>query len=163
MLVGRDLPQLLEADAELLRLAAAVEPEARDQLLGQRAARALGDDRVLAAQLHAARETVVGLAVAADAHVAGGDADDAAFLVVEHLGGGKARIDLDAEFGRLLAEPAAEVAEAGDVVAVVVHQRRHGEVGQPHLAGGPEIVEAVLGHCGLERRALVLPVGDQRG
>ena len=38
----------------------------------------------------------VGLAVLADAHVAGGDADDAAVLL-QHLGGGEAGIDLDAQ------------------------------------------------------------------
>ena len=77
------------------------------ELLGERAARALGDDGVLAAQLHAAREAVGRLAVLAQPHVAGGDADHGALVVGEHLGGGKARIDLDAELGRLLAEPAA--------------------------------------------------------
>ena len=66
-----------------------------------------------------------------DAHVAGGDADDRAVLVVEHLDGGKARIHLDAELGRLLAEPDAQRAEADDVVAVIAHQRRHEDVGQP--------------------------------
>ena len=41
------------------------------------------------------------LAVLADPHVAGGDADDGALVVVQHLGGGEARIDLDAERLRL--------------------------------------------------------------
>ncbi len=35
VLVGRDLPQFLEADAEFLRLAVAVEGEPRDELLGE--------------------------------------------------------------------------------------------------------------------------------
>ena len=132
VLVGRDLPQLLEADAVLLRLAALGELELPDELLGQRAARAFGDERVLAAQLHAAHEVVGRLAVAADAHVAGGDADHGAVLVVKHFGCSEAGIDLDAELGGLLAEPVAERAEADDVVAVIVHQRRHDEVRQAH-------------------------------
>ena len=65
----------------------------------QRSARAFGDDRVLALELHAAREAVGRLAVLADAHVAGGDARHRAFLVVEHLGGREARIDFNTEFG----------------------------------------------------------------
>ena len=142
--LGLDLPQLLEADAVLLRLAALGQIELGDELLGERAARALGDDRVLAAQLHAAREAVGRLAVLADAHVAGRDADHRALVVVEHLGRREARIHLDAQFGRLLAEPAADVAEAGDVVAVIVHQRRHGDVGQPQRAGRAQVVEAVV-------------------
>ena len=55
MLGWIDLPDLLEADAEFRRLAAGVEGEFRDQLLGQAAARAFGEQRVFAEQLHAAR------------------------------------------------------------------------------------------------------------
>ncbi len=103
----------------------------------------------------------VGCAVAADAHVAGGDADDGAVLVVEHLAGGKARIDLDAELGRLLAEPDAQRPEADDVVAVIAHQRRHEDGGQPDRAGLGEEIEAVVLHRRLDRRALLLPVGNE--
>ena len=122
MLFGRDLPQLLEADAVFLRLVAVVELELRDQLLGQRAARAFADQRVFAAQFHAAHEAVLGLAVAADAHVAGGDAHHGALFVVQHFACGKAGVDLHAQFGGLLAEPFAHRAKADDVVAVVLHE-----------------------------------------
>ena len=44
--------------------------------------------------------------------------------------GGKARIDLDAKRFGLLREPAAELAQADDVVAVIAHQRRHDEVAE---------------------------------
>jgi hypothetical protein len=50
-----------------------------------------------------------GAAVAADAHVAGGDAAHGALVVVQHFGAGEAGIDLDAERFGLLAEPAAEL------------------------------------------------------
>ena len=78
VLVRLDLPELLDADAVFLVVAARVEAEAVDELLRQAAARALGEDRVLGAQLHAAGEVGARLAVAADAHVAGRDADDPA-------------------------------------------------------------------------------------
>ena len=125
MLFRRDLPQLLQAEAELLRIAAFAEAELGDELLAEIAARAFGEQRVFGAQLHAAGEAVLGLAVLADAHVAGGDAGDRAVVVEQHFGRGKARIDLDAERFRLGGEPAADVAERDDEVAVVVHQRRH--------------------------------------
>ena len=51
---GFDLPELLQADAEFAGLAALVELEAGDQLLGERAARALADQHVFAEQRHAA-------------------------------------------------------------------------------------------------------------
>ena len=53
VLLGVDLPDFLHAEAELLRLAAFGEVVFGDELLGQRAARAFGEEDVLAAQLHA--------------------------------------------------------------------------------------------------------------
>src|ERR1043166_9562558 len=70
VLVGRDLPQLLDAEAELLRLPAAVEPVVGDQDLRQAATRAFGEQRVLGAQLHAAREVAARRAVLGNAHIA---------------------------------------------------------------------------------------------
>ena len=156
--LGTNLPQLLEPKPIFLRLAALLEAEFGHQLFGERAARALGNDRVLAFELHAAGEAVRRLAVLADPHISSGDADHRTLVVVKHLGGGKARIDLDAQSGGLLAQPAAEIAEADDVVAVVAHQRRHDEIGDAQGPGWPEIVEAVLAHRRLDGGALGLPV-----
>ena len=61
VLVRRDLPELLQAEAEFLRLAALGQSVFRDQLLRQAAARAFGEQRVLGAQLHAAGEVALGL------------------------------------------------------------------------------------------------------
>src|SRR5262245_45025027 len=74
----RDLPQLLEAEPELRRLAVAIEPEAGDDLCGELSARAFGQQRVLATQLHAACERRLRLTVFADPHVARGHTRDLA-------------------------------------------------------------------------------------
>ena len=161
MLLRRDLPQLLDADAVLLRLDAVAQVEFLHELLRQRAAAAFGEQRVLRVQLHPL--LVVGLvrAVARDAHVARRHAADRAALVVEDFGGRKTRVDLHAQRLGLLREPPAHVAEARDVVAVVVHQRRQ----QPprHAVGavGRQDEEAVLGDRRGDRRALRLPVGQE--
>ena len=149
---GCDLPELLEADAELLRLAACVELEARDQLLGERAAHALADQHVLAVQLHAAREAGPGLPSLSTPMSPVATPITAPFVVVEHLGGGEARIDLDAQRLGLGRQPAADIAERDDVVAVVVHQRRHHEIRQrgPRRVGRAT-VELVVRHRRLER------------
>src|SRR5690606_40932019 len=62
------LPEFLDADAELLRFASLVELEVRDEPLGQRAAHALGDQHILAVELHARLIIGCRLAVPADAH-----------------------------------------------------------------------------------------------
>src|SRR4029450_13724314 len=55
LLFRGDLPQLLEAEAEFLRFAAFLQTEALLENLGEAAACALGAQRVLCAQVHAAR------------------------------------------------------------------------------------------------------------
>ena len=162
VLLRRDLPEFLKADPELLRLGILVQLEAANELLRERTARAFREKHVLAVQLHARREAVLGLAVAANAHVAGRNAIDRAVGVVENLGGGKARIDLDAQFLGLLAEPAHDVAETDDIVAVIAHERRHHEVRQREFAGWTQHEEPVARHLRRHRRALLAPVRDER-
>src|SRR6202012_4963086 len=65
-LTRRDLPDLLEANAEFLRVAALVQLVAGDDLLGERATGALAEQRIFTAQLHPAGEIPGRLAVAAD-------------------------------------------------------------------------------------------------
>ena len=161
VLVGRDLPQLFQAEAEFLRLALPGEIELRDELLAEIAARAFREQRVFGAQFHAAGEAVLRLLVLADAHVAGGDAGDRAVIVVEHFGRGKARIDFDAERFGLGGQPAADTAERDDEVAVIVHQRRHHEVRQPQPAVLAEEIKAVVGDRGLDRRIFGAPFRQQ--
>ena len=47
VLVGRNLPELLQPDAELLRLATVRKVELGDQLLGERPAHAFADQHIL--------------------------------------------------------------------------------------------------------------------
>ena len=101
------------------------------------------------------------MAVARDAHVAGDDADDFALGTELGFDGGKARIDLDAQRFGLLREPAAELAETDDVVAVIAHQRRHDEVRNADAADLRQIVEPVVAHFGRHRRAERFPIGDE--
>ena len=82
------------------------------RILLRDAARAFGEQRVFAAQFHAAGEAVVRLALFADAHVAGGDAAHLAILAVDHFGGREARIDFDAERLRFRGEPFAQTGRA---------------------------------------------------
>ena len=155
-----DFPQLLDADAVGLRIDAVAQIEFLPQRLGQRAAAALGEDRLAGVQFHARLEGVAGLAVLADAEVAGGDALDRTILVVEHLGRGEPGVDLDAKRLGLLAQPAGEIAQADDVVAVVAHLRRRRQLERARFA---QVEQAVLSGRRVERGAAFLPVGKQLG
>ena len=134
-----DLPKLFQSDAEFRRLGILVEREAVDQRLGQAAARAFGEQRVFGAQLHAAGEGVFRLALAVDAHVAGGNAKDLAALAVQHLGRGEAQ--------RAHAEGVGEVPLGVDLVGVRVEARGH-------LHAIPDVVLLLVAIGGADRHAL---------
>ena len=90
------------------------------QLLAEMAATAFSKEGVFGMQFHAELMCVGGLAVAADAHVAGGDTFDAAVFVEQHFSGGKAGENLHAQCFGLLAHPAHDVTEADNIVPVVL-------------------------------------------
>jgi hypothetical protein len=150
-------------------VAARVQLEIGDQLLGERTAHALADQRVFAVQFHAAGKHRARRAVALDTHVAGRHALHRTVVVVEHFGGGEAGIDLDAQRLGAACQPAAHIAERDDVVAVIVHQRRHQEIRQANRAGRSEEQELVSltgvlnGWSGSSRQSeisLSMPIGS---
>ena len=154
-------PEFLQADAVGLRVRALAEREAFHERLGQRSPAALGEQGVLGVQLHARLVAVLSRAVLGHPHVAGRHAADAAGIVIKHFGGGEAGVDLRAQALGLLGQPAADVAERDDVVAVVLELLRHQRDRHPERPLGGQKQELLLLDRGVERGALVLPVGDQ--
>src|SRR5207245_3092980 len=75
-----NVPQFLDADAVDLGIDV-IELVFFDQLLGQRAARAFGEDSDFGAKLIAGRVVGFGLGVLVEAFVFGDDAGDALFIV----------------------------------------------------------------------------------
>ena len=131
--IGRDLPQLLEADRELLRLRAASELQSPQQLLGEVAAHAVAEDRDLGADVDAGLERRLLLAVLADAAIAGAHADHAR-AVHQHVLPGKAREEIDAFGFDLRGQPLHELVQRNDVVAVVLQRRRDDREGELRLS-----------------------------
>jgi hypothetical protein len=127
VLLGRHFPELFDADAELLRIALGAQLIAFVEDLRQRAARAFGEEDVFAVQFHAGLIIGLFLAVAANAEHASDDTFERAAFVEHRLGRGHAGIDFDAERFSLRRQPLRQVRERGDIVAVVVEQRRHKE------------------------------------
>ena len=137
MLVRRDLPQLFQADAILLVIAFLIECKPRNELFRERAARPFTEQDIFPDELHAAHIGVLLPATARNAHIAGRHATHRAVIVVKDFACREAGINLDTERLGLLGQPAAEVSETCDVVAVVVHERRHQKVGQPDRPSFP--------------------------
>ena len=154
---GGHLPQFLDADAVGLRIAFAIELEASDQLLGQRAARAFGENDDLGLQVVARLEVRFLLAVLVDALVVGAHAADASGFE-QQLRAGEAGEDRDAGLFHFAAQPLHELVDRDDVVAVIAHGRRRD--GKLELAGARQEVDRFFGHGGVERR-FFLEVGQQ--
>src|SRR5262252_2409092 len=129
--------------------------------LGAAAARPLGQQRVFRAQLHAAGEAILVVAILGETHVAGGNAGHRAVAIEQHFGGGKARVDFNSQRFRLGRQPATDITERDHVIAVVVHQRRQHEVRQAHGARCRQPIEAVVAHFGLEWAILAAPIRHQ--
>ncbi|SPY03978.1 Uncharacterised protein [Neisseria meningitidis] len=83
---------------------------------------------MLRPKLHTGLETVGRFTVFANAHIAGCNAFDRTVFVIQHFGGGKARIDFHAHIFRLFRQPAHDFAQADDVVAVIVEIGGHGQI-----------------------------------
>ncbi|MNL00890.1 hypothetical protein D3C87_1213370 [compost metagenome] len=132
-LAGGHLPQLLEADGIVLGLVLGLggvfQMELGDQLLAEVAAGPLGEQGVAAIERHAGYVIRPGVAVSVQPEIAGDHPSDPP-LLHDEFAGHEAGVDLDPERFCLPAEPAAEVAEADDVAAVVVHARRYRPAGQ---------------------------------
>ena len=158
-----DLPQLLDANAVTLRVFARVKLVAGNDLFAQVAARAFGKHRVLGMQLHAELEAFCGLTIFAHPHVAGGHAFDGPCFGVEHFGRGKAWEYFNAQGLGLLGQPARHVAQADDVVAVVLKAFGQQPIGRADAGGFSEKHEGVIGHRLVQGRAHGLPVGEQFG
>ena len=158
---GGHLPQLLQADAVFLRLAPVAQAKARLDLLGQRSARALGDQHIAAVQLHARLIVRLGPAVLGHAEHPGDHPAQGAGLSVEGFRRREAGIDLHPQRLGLLSQPAAQVGQRADPAAVVGHEARLGQQRQVQLAVGAEQQVAVVRDRRIQRRALRLPVRNQ--
>ena len=80
------------------------------------------------------------MTVARDAHVAGDDAFDLAIATDDEIRGRKSGIDFHAQRFSFARQPAADIAEAGDVISMIAHQRRHQEIWNAQTSRWTQIV-----------------------
>ncbi len=162
VLVGIDIPQFLDADAIDLRLAIRLKVELRFHLLGEVAARALCEERVLGVDFHAGLVIAFLTTVGSNAHVLRDHAGDRAIVGEHHLGGGEAGEHHHAQPLGLFGQPAAQVPERAGVTAIVRHERRHEDVRDRHVPAPGQVPVPVVGDGRFRHRAFhVAPFGQQ--
>lgn len=150
------LPDLFVPDAVRLLVAARSQVELPDRSLGQRAPAALRKHHLLRAQLDPALERVLRLPVLVDARVCSRHADHTrALLVEEQLVGREAREHVDPSLLRPLAHPAAQPAQADDVVSSVVDLLGQQQLGHAEGPALEEYLESVSRDFLRERRFLL--------
>ena len=162
VLLCRDFPDFLQADAVVLRIAVTVQLEAGNQFLAQMSTAAFGEDGVPGVELETRLKTVLVLPVGIHPHVTRGHALHAAILVVEDLRRRKAWEHFCAQLCSLFTQPAAQVTQGDDVVAVVVHRFRHEQARK--LEGtfrATKEIDVVAGDGGIQGGTALLPVWKQ--
>ena len=125
VVLGRHLPDFLEAKTELGMIARGCEIEPGDGLFAERAPRAFSEQHIFAQHFHARRVIGAMAAVALDAHVAHDDAGDGAIGTNRQISRRKTAVNLDTQRLGLGGQPAADLAQRDDEIAGVVHQGRH--------------------------------------
>ena len=123
LMLGRvDVPDFFDTDAVVLGVGLVSQVVLADQLFTQVAAAAFGEQRVFTTQFHAGGVVVLfWLAFAIHAQVAGDDAAHHAVFVDQCFLSAEPRIDIHSEALGLLGQPATQITQGNDVVAMVMH------------------------------------------
>src|SRR5690606_11712950 len=148
-------------NAVVLRIFAFIQLELADQALAQVAATAFGKDGVLGTQFHAWGVFGFGFAIGVHTHVAGHDAFNGA-VFNDVFSGGEARVDFYAQRFGLLAQPAADVTQGNNVVALVVHGLGDHPVRSFYrLFGAGQEINFITFKRHIERGTQLFPVREQ--
>ena len=150
-LVGRNLPQLLQADSVFLRPARRIELVPGDRLFGQRSSCAFGEQDVLPLSSIPRVKLAFGWPSRPTPMSPVATPTTSPLSPNKKLGRRETRINLDAKAFRARPQPARERAKRTDKIAMVVHQPRHRPVRQFHSAGRGHEIEVVFAHLRLKR------------
>jgi hypothetical protein len=123
LMLGRiDFPNFLEAYPVMLWITPFIELELSDQLFTEMASATFGKNGVLGMKLDTRLETRLVLTILGDTHGTCSHAFDRVVLVIQNLGGGKAREDVGTHAFGLFTQPTHQLTQADDVIALVAHR-----------------------------------------
>lgn len=161
---GINLPQFFDAEAVVLWIAIRIQLETFDEFFAQVATTTFGKQGITAAQFDARFEAWLLFTILIPTHVAGNDTFYLPRLVDDQIRRRITGKDIDPGLLRLLAQPATEVAQTGDIVALVVHGAWHQHVGHTDRTGrAGEEHDPIFRYRRIEWRALLPPVGKEFG
>ncbi len=154
----RDLPQFLDAERELRRLAVPRQRQAAQQLLGQVAADAVAKHRHLRPDVHTGFEAGLRRPLAVQPPVARSHADDASAFE-QHLLAGKAGEQVHAGPLDALGHPLHQLVQRHQQVAVIDERRRNDR--KAECSAFSQEVDTIVRDRRRDRRTLRLEVGNQ--
>ncbi len=143
-----DFPKFFHADAVGLRVGILGEVELRDQLLGQRSARAFGENGDFSVEIVTRLEVGLRMAFLVHTFVIGLNAGNAV-AVEKQFRACESGEDRNAGLFDLAAQPLHEAIQGDDVIAVIAQRGRRD--GQLELALFGEKVNGLFRHLGIER------------
>ena len=120
VLFGFHFPKLFQSQTIDLGVASFAQFEFVLQLLTEIATASFSKKSIFGVQLHSAGITTSVCTVFADAHVARGNTSDCTHFIEEHFCRRKSRINLHAEFFSFCTQPAANIGQTNDVIAVIL-------------------------------------------
>ena len=132
-----------------------------NQALGQRTAHPLRNQGIFSVQFHTGHIGVFFTTVLGNPHVPGQDAFDGAIFVIQDLGPGEAWEYFDAHIFRLFRQPATDIAQADDIIALVAHHRRQQDMGHINFAVFLQKPMLVIGNRGKQWSAQFFPIGQE--
>ena len=162
VLFGGNVPQFLEPESVDLRLRIGVEIVLCFELLGEMTACAFCEEGVLGVEFDPRLVIALVAAILGHAHVLRRHAFDRTVVVIEHFARREAGEDLHSQPLGLFGQPAAQVAKAAGVGALVVHERRRDEMRDREFLFGGKRPVLVIGHRGLGHRAAVIAPSRQQ-
>ena len=155
MVFGFNFPKLFYAEAKFWWADILCQIIFFNQLFGKRAACALTEQHIFTEQGHAALIGWTGSSVFLQAHIAGGDTNHG-IIFIDQFRSGKSRINFHSKAFGLLSQPAADISQRDNVIAMIAHQAGHGEIGNGETAGFAQEDEFIICHRRFKRMALFI-------
>ena len=162
VLLGRNIPYFLKANAVVLRVRVLIEIESLNKRLAQMTSTAFSKHSVFSMEFVAGCKRGFLLAVCANSHISGCDPLDRTIFMEKNFRGCKAWKYVDSERFCLLTQPSTKITQTGGIISVIVERARNEKRRQPHtLLFVDQHIDVIISDWIVEWRAHGLPVWEE--